>query len=530
MQQLSRRSALRLLGAGASVTVLAACTPSPSTPSASTTVAVQVTPKPGASGGAEAPKNGGTLQIGTVSDINQLEGHRLQGQNFTMLFPVFDRLTEYDDNLQPQPSLAETWEFSTDAKQLKLTLRKGVQFHTGRELTSDDIKFNILRARDPKTGAAQMVTMGNWWTDIQTPDASTVILVSETPRPAAFDFLEYLNIVDPVTLQGPNAQTTLVGTGPFTFGEWASGDHLTLNKNARYWRSGQPYLDQVVFRIGRDPQAVLTQLEGGAVDAMDTPPVNDAARLRQDSKYQVLTNAHPGGYTAVLVNAAQAPFDKKEVRQALGYALNRQRYYQTVLHGTGTAQDLPWPSNSPAYEADKNTRYTFDLDKARSVLGSTNAQLDITYNASSPAFASFAQIFQADLQSLGLQPTLRPLEPQAWAQATPKGQYNGVNVAPGGFGQVQPTTFFLFSIYWQLQNNAENFVSDQYSQLITAASSEPDAAKRKQVYSQINDFLLDQMFVMIAGVNPEVFASTTKVRGLAYDIRGGVRLAEVSLA
>jgi MarR-like DNA-binding transcriptional regulator SgrR of sgrS sRNA len=163
-----------------------------------------------------------------------------------------------------------------------------------------------------------MVTMGNWWTDIQTPDASTVTLVSDTPRPAAFEFLEYLNIIDPVTAQGPNAQTTLVGTGPFTFGEWSGGDHLTLNKNANYWRSGQPYLDQVVFRIGRDPQAVLAQLEGGTVDAMDSPPVNDATRLRQEAKYQVLTNPHPGGYTAVLVNTTQPPFDKKEVRQALG--------------------------------------------------------------------------------------------------------------------------------------------------------------------------------------------------------------------
>jgi peptide/nickel transport system substrate-binding protein len=285
----------------------------------------------------------------------------------------------------------------------------------------------------------------------------------------------------------------------------------------------------VIFRIGRDPQAVLTQLEGGVVDAMDTPPVQDAARLRQDAKYQVLTNPHPGGYTAVLANTAFPPFDKKEVRQALSYALNRQRYYGTVLQGNGTAQDLPWPSNSPAYEDGKNERYGFDLDTARTLLaqaGAGNAQFDITYNASLPAFASLAQIYQSDLASIGLQPTLRPLEPQAWAQVTPKPQYNGVNIAPGGFGQVQPTTFFLFSIYWQLQNNAENFDSDAYRQLIIAASTETDQAKRKQVFAQINDFLLDQSFVIIAGVNPEVFAARATVQGLKYDIRAGMGLAD----
>ncbi|MDE3078028.1 MAG: ABC transporter substrate-binding protein, partial [Chloroflexota bacterium] len=383
---LSRRQAVRLLLSGTGMALLAACGSAPAagptstaaqpqSPASANGSATTASAKTGAA--SSAPKPGGTLQIGTVTDITQLEGHRLQGQNFTMLFPIFDRLTEYDDQLQPQPGLAESWEFSSDAKQLTLHLRKGVQYHTGRELTSDDVKFNILRVRDPKTGAAQMVTMGNWWSDIRTPDASTVILTSDQPRPAAFDFLEYLNIVDPVTLQGPKAQTTLVGTGPFKFVEWVTGDHLTLAKNPNYWQSGKPYLDQVTFRIGHDPQAVLTQLEARALDAMDAPPIEELAQLSRDAAYQVVKNAHPGGYTALLVNTAYPPLDKKEVRQALSYALDRQRYYQTVLKGNGAAQDLAWPSNSPAYEAAKNDRYAFDLSKAKALLASagvTNTQ------------------------------------------------------------------------------------------------------------------------------------------------------------
>ena len=70
---------------------------------------------------------------------------------------AFDRLTAYDEKLQPQPMLAESWDVSTDFKQIKLNLRKGVQFHTGRELTSEDVKWNILHVRDPKIAAGALI-------------------------------------------------------------------------------------------------------------------------------------------------------------------------------------------------------------------------------------------------------------------------------------------------------------------------------------------------------------------------------------
>jgi peptide/nickel transport system substrate-binding protein len=101
------------------------------------------------------------------------------------------RLITYDDKLVPQPQLAESWDFSTDAKQLKLNLRKGVQFHTGREFTSNDVKYNLLRVRDVKIAAGTFTNQSKWFTTIDTPDKYTVLLSSDQPRPLVFDFLEY---------------------------------------------------------------------------------------------------------------------------------------------------------------------------------------------------------------------------------------------------------------------------------------------------------------------------------------------------
>ncbi|HEX8969830.1 MAG TPA: ABC transporter substrate-binding protein, partial [Chloroflexota bacterium] len=404
------------------------------------------------------------------------------------------------------------------------------QFHTGRELTSDDVKYNILRARDPKTGAAQMVTMSNWWSDIQTPDKYTVVLASDQPRPAAFDFLEYLNIIDSVTADGPNAATTLVGTGPFTLVEWATGDHLTLSKNPHYWQSGAPYLDQVVFQIGRDQQAIITQLEAGAIDAMEAPPVTDAIRLRADPAYTLTVNPNTGGYNAVLANTSVPPLDNKQVRQALNYAINRQRFVTSVLHDLGTAEDLVWPTGSPAYEAAKNSRYAFDLDRARQMLataGVSSLALDLTYVSANSAFAQLAQMYQADLASIGVTVTLKPVDSAVWSQMTPKAQYQGLNLAPGGFAQVQPTTFFLFSVYWLLQNNAEAFDSDEYRQLISAAGKETDMARRKQLFSELNDFVLDQSFVMLINSNPETFLARGNLHGQTYNMHQGLTMHQL---
>lgn len=251
---LSRRTVLHLLGGGVGLSLLAACAPTAPSSSAPTSAAAPSKPTVSsgntpaaavstpASVGAQPPKAGGSLHIGMNGELTSLDGHRLSPQNSQTVFAVFDTLSRYDEHRQPQPMLAESWDVSSDQKQVKLNLRKGVQFHTGRELTSDDVKFNVLRVRDPNVGTAQLAFMSNWWTDLQTPDKNTIILVSDQPRPAAFDMLEFLNVMDPVTLQGPDGKTKAVGTGPFKFVEWVQGDHATFSRNQNYWMAGHHIL------------------------------------------------------------------------------------------------------------------------------------------------------------------------------------------------------------------------------------------------------------------------------------------------
>ena len=532
-RRLSRRTALRAFGIGGAAALLVACAPSaPANPPAATarpagtvsssaptptvagTVAEQPRPTP-----AEQPRAGGTLRFGTTTDLLTLDGQDFSSGGEGVL-GVWDRLLEQDEKLVPQPRLAESFDWSTDGKQLQLTLRKGVQFHTGRELTADDVVWNLKRATgDNKLNGGVWVATFRPMTSVEAPDKYTVVLKSEQPWPGVFDALELLNIVDPITMQGPDGIQKPVGTGPFTFGEWVQGDHVRVVKNKNYWQSGRPYVDEIQTTVLRDAQAMVVALEAGTLDLVLNPPLTDFVRLQKGGAYQTLPNPLSGSYYALVPNVTVPPLDSQPVRQALNFAIDRQRILDQVLQGVGRTEDLPWAPSSPAYEPEKNTHYAFDLDKARSLLaaaGVAGAQLDLMYSTASPAFGTIAQIIQSDMARIGVTLTLSPTEPAA-AQAAQREHRFKVILGGGQKAQLHPSKI-VSGPYWDPSINIMGVKDDTYTQLVGAMSSEVDPVKRKQVYSTFNDYVLDQSYNMPIASLVQLAVLTQKVHGPRYNM------------
>ena len=519
---LTRRNLLRLTALGATVVACAPLATAP-TPTAASSPA-----------GTAAPKTGGTVRAGLVGDITVLDGHYIGQPNYATIWMAWDTLTSYDGRRQPIPMLAESWDVSSDSRQVKLNLRKGVRFHTGREFTSDDVKYNLLRVRDPKAGASQLLIMSNWFQTIETPDKYTVIIRSDQPRPAVFDFFFYMNILDRDTMEGPDAKTKIVGTGPFVLQERLPGERMRFARNKEYWQSGRPYLDEVLLLMFKDTQSQVTQLEAGALDLLVYPAVRDAVRLQQDAKYHVVFNEQSGTGYYIGANAKLAPTSNKKFRQALNYAIDRKRFAETVLLKTADPWSLPWPPNSPAYEAAKNAAYPYDLDKARSLIresGITNADIDLIYSTSQgPEQATLAQIVQSDAAKIGVTVNLKPLEQQVWLEQVQKVTYRGLHTGTVGFSQFEPSSSLTLSRIWNPQLNLSGFESDRYSQLIASSQTEPDAAKRRQLYSQINDILIDESFVMVTAPLKRIIATRANLRGADFRINESATYSEMWLA
>jgi peptide/nickel transport system substrate-binding protein len=526
--KLSRRRALGLVASGLGTVVLAACAPTaPSTaPATSTSSAGNATPGPAAAGATPQPKPGGTLRYGSDVDVNRLDPHFRLGDVY---YTVYDRLTQFDINHNVQPMLAESWDISSDFTSIKFNLRKGVQFHNGTELDSNAVKFNSERARDlPNT----QLDEAKWWTSIETPDKYTVIFKSDKPRPLAFDFFEFLNIAEPTSAADP---TKAVGTGPFKFVEWTQNVTLTLTKNTNYWQSGKPYLDGIVMSVITDPQAMTTRFEAGTLDAAVNYPVTDYLRLRDDPNYTPYTFS-AGNFSCVGMNCQNPPWDNKKARQALLYAVDRVRWANTMQKGLEFPSTLPWPKSSPAYDDAKSNAFQFDLDKASAMLKDAGVtgpvSGDVIMQNSSAELTSFAQILQADFARLGITLTLKPQDQAAYLDLVNNWKYNGFWLGGGSFAQLDPATSFIKSRALSVTGNSSAFtapVNAAALDLVTRATTEIDPTKRKQLYSDLNDMLLDEVYIIGMSPTANRLITTSKVHGVAPTLHSAQKWWEVWL-
>ena len=510
--RLSRRAALGLVAGAGGAAAIVACAP-------------QTGGAPAVSAGPVQPKAGGTLRVALGGNPPpNLEGHDSAGATLNATSPFYDRLVEYDDKGQLKGKLAETFELSGDAKQLKLSLRKGVQFHNGRELTSDDIRFNITRSKTPGLSTSgTLIAMSGWWTGVETPDKYTVVLKSEQPRPTVWDYTELLQIVDKdATANKP------IGTGPFQLAEYLPNTSVKYARNKSYWQSGRPLLDGIDLNIQSDLQAGVVRFESGAVDVFVGPPARDSVRLKADARYQLVLNPNSVSLPWLGFNTTVAPTSDKRFRQALSYAVDRKRINENVNLGLGVPQNLPWPKSSAAYDEAKSTKFAFDLDKAKALLkdaGVTTAEIEIEYFAGADAIP---QILQGDFAKIGVKLNLKAGDPLVVRQNYAQVKYKNVYMSSTSATLTDPITF-LSGVFFGATGNGSGFNSDRYKQLTTQGAVEPDPAKRKQIFSDINDLLNDEQFGMVATLTPSLILAGANVKGYAFRANGQTHYAELWL-
>jgi peptide/nickel transport system substrate-binding protein len=519
IRMISRRAALSMLGAGGALAVLSACSPvAPVSPANPTSGSAAPAPAPTAQAQSGQPRRGGTLRTGILGDPVTLDPF-VTGIFGETLTPMFEQLIQYDDKLTPLPMLAESWEMNKEQTQITLHLRRGVQFHSGREFTSDDLKWNIERGRQPQFTA--FLSMTRQLTGIETPDKYTLIATANGPWLQVWDMLALMPIIDSVSAQSANPATTPVGTGPFKYVEWVQGDHMSFARHPQYWRTGFPYVDNLTLQIFKDQQAMSVSLESGAIDAADGPSINDIVRLKNDPHFQVLVNQLSGSRAEFALNTAQPPLDNKLFRQAMQYALDRQRIVDTVYKGLSEAVDLPFAPSSPAYDAADDHFYTFDLEKARSLVASsgvTNPSFDFNYSSASAEAATTAQIYQSDLAKIGVNLNLKPLDPVTNNTSIRNVSYSGMISLATLFGQLHPTMEDGNPLYSAVGTNWSNFHSDAYSALMQRLDTETDPAQQKAVYASIRKMILDESWAITAARTVPAVMMSSRVHGLRYAV------------
>ncbi len=454
--------------------------------------------------------------MGIVGDLPSLDGNDF-GAAFDVSYPIFNDLGQEDEKLNLSPELAESFELSGDSRTLKLNLRKGVQFQSGREMTSDDVKWEIDRSNDPKISAGVLRAFRLLLTSVETPDKYTVIIKSDQPWPAIADYIHVMNILDPQT---PDQKQTPIGTGPFKFEEYVQGDHLSLVKNPNYWKAGLPYLDGIRFQVFKDPQSMLVAFEAGQLDAVDTPPIRDTARYQQDPNWQVVFNNIAGDSYVVTFNTTQPPTDNKLLRQAMSFALDRQRIADSVLQNVGAPKNIPYYPSSPAYDQAADQFYAFDLDKAKSLLdssGLSNVEMDFNINSTSDAteWSAISQIYQADLARIGIKINIKPFDNPSLGQMLAQVSYNGIASGTSTVGHLHAGVLSASPTFGYTSNRS-GFKPDEFKTIDYAILTEIDPARQQQAYSAWRDYFLDQQWAMVVTSKRPRVATSKQVHGIGY--------------
>jgi peptide/nickel transport system substrate-binding protein len=301
----------------------------------------------GMPGSATAVKYGGSLVALVLPEPATLASYLSTSvMTLTVSTKVYEGLLEYDFDLNPRPGLAKSWKISDDGKTYTFKLQEGVKFHDGKPFTSADVKFSIeevLKKVHPRGAGYFQELVG-----IETPDPLTVIFKLENPAPYLIKSLSSSDSpmiakhlfegIDP--RNNPTANKP-IGTGPFKFVEWKKGQYIHLEKNKDYWQKGLPYLDKVIFRFIPDASTRTAAMEKGEVHYAGFSAIQnvDVVNLRKLPHIGVTTEGYfmINPMLVLEINIKKPPLDKREVRQAISYAIDRQFIIDNIYFGFGKA-------------------------------------------------------------------------------------------------------------------------------------------------------------------------------------------------
>lgn len=476
------------------------------------------------------------LRIGVQYDLSNLDPARIPNMNDPqMQVAIFEGLLRYKlGSLELEPALATSWKRSDDGLTYKFSLRQGVQFHEGYgELKAKDVVYSFERTKDPQfkgtTTAGQLATIKS----ISADDDYTVTITFAAPDPAFLHklagFAGYIISEKAATERGQGFGQKPVGTGPYMFDHWVSGQEVVLVNNEKYW-GAKPQLDRVVYVPVADATTMYNAFEAGDLDMIPVVQPEKLVKYRNDKNMQVYSV--PGLQVRHIgMNENTKPFDDLRVRQAVSYAINREEINKGLWKDTTTtATGFFAPSVEHALVNAWNPVY--DPAKAKQLLqdaGYADGFETVLSTTPLDRFLKPATIVQQNLQAVGINAKIETLEVSAFLGKLRKGEMAMFSMTKG-FDPVPDRTI-------NSQFRSTNFPGDNWTKFsdpevdewLKQASSTLDEKVRDDLFRKIQQRVLDRVDYYLLDWETFHIACGTKVKGFVLDPYRAIRLDNVSV-
>ena len=491
-----------------------------------------------ADAGAQTPKRGGTAVMVLGTDPLSLSPNTTNSvPDVAASCLIYDGLVRFKPGFEIVPGLAKSWDISSDGLVYKFQL-EAARWHDGKPVTSEDVKFTLEEVSSkygPRFNAAS-----RFIDKIETPTPDSVTITLSKPfAPFLFSLAcEQNAAVMPAhvlrgsdILKNPAILTQPVGNGPFKFSEWVRGSHVALVRNPDYWRKNEPYLDRVMIKIMPDANARVLALRAGEVDYIvpDYMPLSAVTMLEKNKQFEVQQVSYPGSDIIILNNAHPA-LSKREVRQALYIAMDREFIHDKVYYGLGGIPLSSFDTRLWAYDKSINyqQKYPYNPDKARQMLDAagfkpgadgTRFTIRLLFETGRPEWLPAAQALQRFWQAVGVRVVLEGAERPVILkrvysdydfEATLQ-TYTTLGDPALGIARTYVTESIKKGTTF---NNVSQYSNPEIDKLFDAGRDAHRQEDRQAAYNRIQAILAEDVPVLNLHQQPQFAVSSTRLRGL----------------
>lgn len=453
---------------------------------------------------------GGTLVVASTQVPRHLNGAVQSGVATAMpSTQIFASLLRYDDEWNPEPYLAKRWEISDDGLSATFHLVEGATFHDGEPITSEDVAFSIMTIKENHPFKSMFAPVEA----VETPDPLTAVFRLSQPHPALLLALSpaLAPIIpkhvfdDGQDMKSHPMNQMPVGSGPFMVEEFTAGEATILKKNPNFFREGYPKLDRIIIRIIKDESALLIAMENGEVDMFPLMSSSTGIKRMKDAAQIAVTDR---GYEGVgpinwlAFNTRSEKLSDPRVRQAIGYAVDREFITKALMRGYAKPQSSPIVESSPFFDPTIPS-YDVDLDKAKALLAEAGygAGLELTVDylpGPDEQQKNIAEYLKSQLKKVGIDVTVRasPDFP-TWAKHLANNDFEmsmdqvynwGDPVI--GVHRTYLSTNIVPGVIW---SNTQGYKNLKVDELLNAAAVEMDLEKRKALYAEFQQIVAQDL-------------------------------------
>eukprot|EP01037_Dinobryon_pediforme_P004231 gene4231-4282_t len=461
-----------------------------------------------------APKSGGTLtSLLTPEPAILVPGVNNQAPTLIASSKIFQGLLDYSTLLEPKPVLAKSWSLSDDKRSYTFKLQDNVTFHDGKPMTADDVIFSIMKFHFELAPRARSVFQKI--KEATAPDPHTVVFTLDTPfEPFLLMFhataaaIVPKHVYDGTDYRNNPANQKPIGTGPFQFAEWQRGSFIRLKKYDGYWKPGQPYLDEIVYRIVPDSQSRALALETGQVlmsAASDIEPF-DVPRFQTKPNLDIETKGWEcfAPLMWIELNHRVKPLGDVKVRRAISMAVDREFILKRLWFGVGKVATSPISSTTLFYDpASKLAAH--DVKAANALLDEAGYKADssgvrfklrhltLPYGE---IWSRLAEYLRATFKQIGIELTLESTDTGGWASRVSAWDYDTTINFLYQFGD--PTlgverTYVSTNIQKVVFTNTGGYANPDVDKAFAEGRNGATAAERKIAFAQAQKLLIADM-------------------------------------